>query len=652
MDASNNEGKEVLSSPYFRIWTCGAFRVERRIGSSYEVVRTAEWGGSSYPRLLLKALLCCPGRQARREALIEMLWPEAEPEQAAQYLNTATTKLRKVLQPAKGRASLLTTEDDYKLYRVEGQPGLWVDIDGALALLKEAERMGRTSLQALPILEQAEGYLSQGVFLEEEEGLWASSRRATVDQACYRCRIWLAEAYEQQGNLGLAEVTLSALLEDDPTDEDVLCRLMLLLHQQGMTHRALHLYKQTCEALSRDRQEPTEVIKQLATQLSEQRHEKVILPDRALVPVPNPSRAIAQSIPEGAAQDRVGRGQELEESDMNQSRRAFLTQDIPVLLGFEAWAILPSFSPLPSSFTKPALSDQEVLRAYQSLLPFLWEAHYTSNRPITLQEIEVIIQDLCRIAVYGNEPQQGQLLALLCQYHQFALNLARDQGHFEPALYHARQALLLATKIGDNELVAASLYWRGLAHFDMRQFALAANDLCDALPFARLARPQLQGMVHLEAARFLAHLESSEKAQIYQLLDHTQQLVENGPLEDDAGYVRLDKGRYAIGRAATFLALKKSSEAREELDVAAQLTLQEQKRRHAYITLLRARTYFVEGNFDYSTDLALDAATTCLAIQSKSNLADLARLYVSLTQTSFHPKPTLVQLGVMVCPRH
>ncbi len=299
MDASNNEGKEVLSSPYFRIWTCGAFRVERRIGSSYEAVRTAEWGGSSYPRLLLKVLLCCPGRQARREALMERLWPEAELEQAAHYLNTATTKLRKVLQPAKGRASLLTTEDDYRLYRLEEQHLLWMDAGEALSLLTQVERLGRTSLQALPLLEQAASYLSQGVFLEEEEGLWASSHRAIVDQACYRCRIWLAEAYEQQGNLGQAEVTLSALLEADPIDEDVLCRLMLLLHRQGMTHRALHLYKQTCEAMTRDKQEPTEAIQQLATRLSEQRHEKAILPDsRALLPAPNFSETLTQSIPE------------------------------------------------------------------------------------------------------------------------------------------------------------------------------------------------------------------------------------------------------------------------------------------------------------------------------------------------------------------
>jgi hypothetical protein len=90
MDDGGHE-KSTSYSPAFRVWLCGTFRVERRMESGYELVRTTEWGGSSYPRLLLKALLCCPGRQARRDALLEMLWPDAEREQAAQSLNTAVT---------------------------------------------------------------------------------------------------------------------------------------------------------------------------------------------------------------------------------------------------------------------------------------------------------------------------------------------------------------------------------------------------------------------------------------------------------------------------------------------------------------------------------------------------------------------------------
>jgi len=150
-----------------------------------------------------------------------------------------------VLEPVKGHGSLLLTEDEYKHYLLEGQHHVWVDADEALTLLKEAERIGRTSHEALARLEQAAQYLNQGMFLDGEEGLWASGKRATIEGVRYRCRLWLAEAYEQQGMPGQAEMVINTLVEEDPLDEDALCRLMELFHRQGMTHKALRLYEQS-----------------------------------------------------------------------------------------------------------------------------------------------------------------------------------------------------------------------------------------------------------------------------------------------------------------------------------------------------------------------------------------------------------------------
>ncbi len=244
----NHETNISPIAPYYRIWSCGIFRVEAQTGTApvtYETVRTAQWGGSNYPRLLLKALLCCPGRRARREALLEMLWPQCGSEQATQYLNTGVTKLRSLLRPGKGRESLLITEENASSYSLEGQRSLWVDIDAVTALLKEAEQVERTSAQALPLLEEAAKYLDRGTFLESEEGLWLQKQRKSTEETHYRCRLWLAEAYEQQGMAGQAETLLSVLLADDPTDEDVLRRLLVFLHRQQMTHKSRRLYEET-----------------------------------------------------------------------------------------------------------------------------------------------------------------------------------------------------------------------------------------------------------------------------------------------------------------------------------------------------------------------------------------------------------------------
>ncbi len=146
---------ELRGSPLLRIRLWGPFRVEKRVGEGYEAVKTADWGGSNYPRLLLKALLCCPGRRARRESLLDMLWPEIDGEQATAYLNTATTKLRQLLRQEKNQESLLITEHDATVYHLPDQRVLWVDSDAVQYALAQAERVGRTSLEAFPLLEEA-----------------------------------------------------------------------------------------------------------------------------------------------------------------------------------------------------------------------------------------------------------------------------------------------------------------------------------------------------------------------------------------------------------------------------------------------------------------------------------------------------------------
>jgi tetratricopeptide (TPR) repeat protein len=118
--------------------------------------------------------------------------------------------------------------------------------------------------------------LSKGAFLQEEEGDWVKGRRAIIELARYRCRLWLAEASVQQGMPGQAETVLGTLLEEDSTDEDVLCRLMLLLHQQGMTHQALRLYQQISQGLVEDGLGPANTTQQFAVQLEKERQPLLI----------------------------------------------------------------------------------------------------------------------------------------------------------------------------------------------------------------------------------------------------------------------------------------------------------------------------------------------------------------------------------------
>ncbi|MEO8971909.1 MAG: bacterial transcriptional activator domain-containing protein, partial [Ktedonobacteraceae bacterium] len=155
------------------------------------------------------------------------------------------------------------TADDASWYQLADQSRLWLDADAGLLLLEQAEQAERTGEHPLALVEKAAQYLSSGPFLEGDDGLWLYGRRGTIEIARHRCLCWQARLYEQEGQLDKAQTLLLTLLEEDSTNEDILCQIMHLLHRRGMTSQALKLYKRTTERLAQDELEPTETTKAL-----------------------------------------------------------------------------------------------------------------------------------------------------------------------------------------------------------------------------------------------------------------------------------------------------------------------------------------------------------------------------------------------------
>lgn len=267
MNEKDDAREQYTGHPFYQIYTCGPFLIKQWDGTAYQAISIKAWGGSQLPRLLFKVLLSCPGRQASRGRLLEILWPEADPEEAGDYLNDAAYRLRAVLRPSKGEESLLVTARDTSSYALAGQAHLWVDADAALELFERIEENEQQGNATLSILEEAHSYLSRGEFLEEEGHLLFYGRRARIARAHRGCVLALAKAYEQRGWLRKGEVLLSRLLEEDTLDEDALCALMLNLHQQGRTSEGLRLYEKTKVLLEREELTPTKMAQATAQQI-------------------------------------------------------------------------------------------------------------------------------------------------------------------------------------------------------------------------------------------------------------------------------------------------------------------------------------------------------------------------------------------------
>jgi len=570
---------------------------------------------------LLKALLCCPGRQARRETLLELLWPDADPEQATQSLNTAVTRLRKMLAPGKGQASVLITDEDSHVYRLAEQSLLCVDADAALLLLGEAERRGRTSPEALSLLEEAQTYLSKGMILQDEEGHWAAGRRATVEQARYRCRLWLAEAYEQHQMPGQAATILSQILEEDPIDEDVLARLMLLLHRQSMTQQALRLYERACEVAAREEVEFTEATRKLAAQLATG-DRRISTGDFLTSPsAPILLSSLQHDLPPDFSQDVMETIRELERTagDLRVSdiakRRAVIAHLLgipPTLFSSDRYAV--------SSVTDAMKLQEETLSAlYEDLLIMGWDSFRRSKSPQIITKIDEHVTKLTALTRSASIGDEAHWQSLLCRFSQLSTRVAQHRLDEPRALQMAKQAIMIAIDLDDAELIASTFYGRGRVHLEYshttmdgeqkkRHFERAKADIDAALGHVERVRPPLAGNIYLLAAEIYALIADNDmvlRTQCERWQDKVAWLVESEKIEDDGTFLKLNPTALHHERAKILLRFGKIEEARRELDTAWK-TLQ-------------------PNLFTWQMNMHLTQATLCLAEQdieasAKSNL--------------------------------
>ncbi len=129
--------------------------VELRFGDGEPVHE--HWNRERVRSLLLYLVLRGP---ARREQIVDALWPHLDPEAAERNLRVTLTYLHQVLEPLRrqGEAPFFIRQTGSML-GVTGRPHLEVDVDDLESLLERAEDADRRGLPsvALDLLEQAIG---------------------------------------------------------------------------------------------------------------------------------------------------------------------------------------------------------------------------------------------------------------------------------------------------------------------------------------------------------------------------------------------------------------------------------------------------------------------------------------------------------------
>ena len=270
--------QEHAQFPLARITTLGEFALERLVRppsrngdepARYARVAQSDWSNRGPAMALLKVLLCRANRRASRDELIEAIWPDHEAINAAHALDSADSVLRRhILRTGEVGSLLLTLRSGGEtIFKLAGQQRLWVDADALLSLASQATRAECQGQNPLPLLEEAHA-LARGEFLEDDPyAEWAQGRRHTVNGARLRVLFKLVDLYTRDGRAGLAEELLFAALEEDPTDEDALCRLMVLLVEQERRQEALSLYQYAEDVFHEERAEPAVYTRELARRI-------------------------------------------------------------------------------------------------------------------------------------------------------------------------------------------------------------------------------------------------------------------------------------------------------------------------------------------------------------------------------------------------
>lgn len=237
---------EVHPGYQLRIQTLGNFRVWR----GKEEITFAEWRRES-ARQLLQVLLTYRQQRLEREQIIELLWPDQEPETGARDFKVALSTLFKALEPrrAPNAPSAYITRDG-TLYSLRPHADLWLDVAEFERLIKEANALYPHAPQESLAHYQQALTLYEGDFLQDNPyATWCIEERERLRtlylRSAERAAHLLAQAHRWEDVLVLTE----AMLERDSCWERAYQLQIQSYLAQGLRAQALQTYQRCVERL-------------------------------------------------------------------------------------------------------------------------------------------------------------------------------------------------------------------------------------------------------------------------------------------------------------------------------------------------------------------------------------------------------------------
>jgi predicted ATPase/DNA-binding SARP family transcriptional activator len=232
---------------------------------------------------IVKLLALEPTHRLHREQIADALWPDLDPDAAANNLRVALHRARQRLEDAGGPAGRYLTRDGDSLVLAPPDAAR-VDVDDFERAVASAWRSTDPAAS-----ERAVDLYSGELLPENRYEEWTESRRAALRAAYLSLLARTSRLYEQRGELGRSIATLERATTAEPLAEELHVELIRLLALTGQRRRAMEQVVQLVRTLKRELgAEPQPATRELALAIRDGRFPEMTCPLEPPRPAPPP----------------------------------------------------------------------------------------------------------------------------------------------------------------------------------------------------------------------------------------------------------------------------------------------------------------------------------------------------------------------------
>ena len=237
--------QEESSSPMLAVYCLGPFQV-------YANNKPIERWPSSKGKSIFKYLATNRERPTAKEVLMDVFWPDADPDAARNNLNVAIYGLRQVFRNGDSDISYVLYHNEH--YLLNPELHIWLDVEEFMALFLHGRQLQHDGRVEEAVREyHTAAALYQGEFLEEDRyDEWLMPLRQQLIRDYLELLERLSQYYSDGKEYASCITICRSMLAIDPCLESTHYCLMCCFYRQGQQHLALRQYHQCVKVLKED----------------------------------------------------------------------------------------------------------------------------------------------------------------------------------------------------------------------------------------------------------------------------------------------------------------------------------------------------------------------------------------------------------------